>query len=136
MVEGLERQDLGNLDQEEPVKAPTASGNNGRWERTLARYFTANRIPVTWEGVSKTFTGLHGYTIRRSVPMRARLDPGEALNAIPRFFRQHKETNLIVIVTNRRYGDDLEDSLVVMRLDTFTSMFATHINSDRERYIK
>lgn len=117
------------------MKPPTTSGDKGSWERTLARYFTANKVPLTWDGASHTFKGLAGYTIRRSAPMRARIDPGQALTALPRFFRSHQDDGLIVVVTNRKYGEDLEDSLVVTRLGTFGPIFASHINSDRERYI-
>ena len=134
MDEGLEREDVRDLDSEEPVKAPTRSGDTGSWERALARFLTVNKVPVTWK--TGKFAGISSYTLARIAPMRARLNPDESLSKLPLFFRlrQH-ERNLIVFVTNRKYGDDLEDSLVVMRLGTFMPMFATHINSDRERYI-
>ncbi len=117
------------------MKAPTQSGDTGGWERAIARYLTANRVPVRWDHTTQSFTGLSGYTIRRSVPMRARLDPGQALTALPKFFRTHTDNGLIVVVTNRKYGEDLEDSLVVTRLGTFGPILASHINNDRERYI-
>ncbi len=134
MDERLGRHHVRDLDTEEPVKAPTQTGDRGIWERALARFMTVNRVPVTWKG--SKFNGISGYTLARIAPMRARLHPDESLSKLPLFFRlrQH-EQNLIVFVTNRKYGDDLEDSLVVMRLGTFMPMFATHINSDKERYI-
>lgn len=119
------------------MKAPQGeSGDNGKWERTLARFFTANRIPLTWGGAVKGFTGISGYTIRRIAPMRSRYYSTASWKEMPAYFRERQHLpNMIVVVTNRKYGDDIEDSLVVMRLGTFAPIFATHINSDRERYI-
>lgn len=118
------------------MKAPTRSGDNGAWERALARFLTVSRIPVVWKGDVQRFTGIVSYTFARIAPMRARLNPDESLTKLPKFFKQREHLpNLIVFVTNRKYGDDLEDSLVVMRLGTFAPIFATHINNDRERYI-
>lgn len=118
------------------MKAPRQSGDKGAWERTISRYLTANKVPVLWDYTQRKFTGIHGYTLKRIAPMRARYDTSQSLSGLPEFFRDHAgEPNLVVIVTNRKYGDDLEDSLVVMRLGTFGPMFATHITSDRERYL-
>ena len=118
------------------MKAPRGSGNTGVWERTIGRYLTANRIPLAWAGHLTGFVGVSGYTFRRIVPKRAATVQAETWKGMPAYFREHRDDhNLIVIVTNKQYGDDLEDSLVVMRLGTFTPMFATHINSDKERYI-
>ncbi len=118
------------------MKSPKKSGDNGRWERTLARFFTANRIPLRWDGVAKRFVGISSYTFARIAPMRARVNPDEALSNLPRYFREHQhDGNLIVVVTNLKYGDDLEDSLVVMKLGTFAPIFTSHINTDRERYV-
>lgn len=117
------------------MKVPRRSGDTGAWERMIARFLTANKVPVEWSGAVRRFIGLHGYTIRRIAPMRARYDTSQALHGLPVLFRASDDPNLIVIVTNAHYGDNLEDSLVVLRLGTFTPIFATHINNDRERYI-
>lgn len=122
------------------MKAPkTGGGNsdNGQWERTISRYLTAHKVPVRWDAAKQKFVGLYGYFIKRVAPMRR----GESLSEVtwsrmPLYMREMRdEMNHILIVTNRRYGDDVEDSLVVMRLNTFAEMLSTHINSDRERYI-
>jgi hypothetical protein len=114
------------------MKAPVKTGDDGRWERTIARYLTANKIPIRWKG--GMFQGIAQHTIRRIAPMRRGTD--ETLARMPAYFRQRRdEPNLIVLVTNRMYGDDIEDSLVVMRLGTLTPMFATFVNNDRERWI-
>lgn len=119
------------------MKAPASTGgDNGRWERTIARYLTAHRVPVTWKGPVAGFTGIAGYGFRRIAPKASRYVSEATWAKMPLYMRQHAGIrNLIVIVTNRMYGDDIEDSIVVMRLSTFAEIFATHINSDRERYI-
>jgi hypothetical protein len=118
------------------MKAPRGSGDTGTWERTLSRFLTVSGIPVQWKGHLTGFTGLSGYVIKRIAPQRSRYLSTASWAKMPEFWREHRDiNNLIVIVTNRKYGDDLEDSLVVMRLGTFAPIFATHINNDRERYI-
>jgi hypothetical protein len=137
MVRRREKRFIEHLADEETMKAPSSVGGaNGRWERTLARYLTVNKVPLTWAGQIKGFTGISGYGFRRIAPKAARFDPMASWCRMPEYMKEHRNIrNLIVFVTNRTYGDGIEDSLVVMRLSTFTEMFSTHINSDRERYI-
>jgi hypothetical protein len=119
------------------MKVPaTKGGDNGRWERMIARYLTANRIPLTWRGKMTGFTGIAGYGFRRIAPKRAQFLSEETWSKMPEYMKKYSHiSNLIVFVTNKTYGDNIEDTIVVMRLSTFTEIFATHVNNDRERYI-
>lgn len=119
------------------MKVPIRSGDTGVWERMIARYLTASKVPVVWNGSRRAFEGLHGFTIKRIAPMRARYDTSQSMRGLPEVFRANKEVpNYVVIVTNAHYGDNLEDSLVVLRLGDFTPMLAAFINNDRERYLR
>jgi hypothetical protein len=41
---------------------------------------------------------------------------------------------VIVLVTNRNYGDSIDDTLVVMRLGTALPMLKAFIDTDKERH--
>ena len=45
------------------------------------------------------------------------------------------EDNVVVFVTNKQYGDSVDDSYVVMRLGTFIPMMKALLESDKERYL-
>lgn len=119
------------------MRAPRLTGDDGRWERTIARYMTTFGLPMKWNYKQRKFTGLHGFTFKRVAPMRARTDESQSWVNIPRTFKeleaQHR--NLIVVVTNRHYGDSIEDSLVVTRLGTFMPLLQALVENDRERWI-
>lgn len=116
------------------MSTPGVRGLAGRWERAICRYLSAHRVPLTWGGPVKGFTGIAGYGFRRIVPKSA--DGLETWRRMPEYMRKHRDTsNLIVFVTNPIYGENIDDSLVVMRLSTFAEIFGSHVNTDRERYI-
>lgn len=120
------------------MRSPTGTGDDGRWERTVARCMNSFGIPVKWDYRSRSFVGLRGITLKRIAPMRSRLDDTQSLTALPRTIKALEERGHqtpVIVVTNRHYGDSVEDSLVVMRLGSFLPMFMRYINSDRERYI-
>lgn len=109
------------------------------WERVLTRYFAATGIPLRWEYGRRRFEGISGHLFARLNPARE-----EALWAnIPKFVRKYEsdDTNpsslpVIIFVTNRRYGDSVEDSLVVMRLGAFAPMLKSFVDSDKERWVE
>lgn len=95
------------------------------WERTIVRYLNAHAIPIKWDGLAKRFTGIKGHCI-------ARINPRVEQNAwalMPQRLRQYEapdrnsySDNVILLVTNRMYGDSVDDTIVVMRLGTFIPM--------------
>lgn len=124
------------MDEEENVKAPRT--NRGSiWERTIARWFTVNGIPVKWETHKGQFTGIAAHSIRRIVPQSSASNPDHRWARIPEIFTKYKDDpGLILVFTNSRYGSGIEDSYVVTRLETFTPMFAALVTNDKERYIR
>jgi hypothetical protein len=126
------------MDEEEPMRAPAARTNvKHAWERTICRYLSGYNIPLSFLSPMQGFRGIYGFTFRRIVPKRRGDDPGAIRwERIPKFMRDHNdEPNLILFVTNPTYCDSIEDVIVVMRLGTFGPLFASHINTDRERYV-
>lgn len=107
------------------------------WERTLARYFAANGLPLRWDGVAKRFRGISGH-------MFGRLNPDKEERVWPRMPKymhdiESQSSNpdgraAILFITNKKYGDSVDDSMVVMRLGTLIPMLKSLYYSDRERY--
>lgn len=108
------------------------SSSNG-WERLLERYFVSYGLPLRWNGVHKRFTGIARHTVSRINPY----DPDTIWARMPMYlkrYEQHTEKQAIVVVTNRRYGDSVDDSIVVLRLGTFAPMLKAFYEADKERW--
>jgi hypothetical protein len=109
------------------------------WERVLTRYFAASGIPLRWDYETRRFHGVAGHVFARLNPAKE-----EAVWAnIPKYVRKYESSDhnsdgkpAIIFVTNRTYGDSVEDSLVVMRLGTFANIFKPFVHSDKERWIE
>lgn len=107
------------------------------WERVLTRYFAATGIPLQWDYGKRRFTGISGHLF-------ARLNPAKEDSMwanIPQYVRKYEDRYLnsdakpvVLLITNRRYGESVEDSLVVMRLGTFAPMLKSFVDSDKERW--
>lgn len=120
------------------MKSPKLTGDDGRWERTIARYMASYGLPIKWNYRDRKFTGLRLFTIKRVAPMRARIDESQSWTNMPRTIKQLEDrghSNLIVIATNRHYGDSIEDSLVITRLGTFMPLMQALVENDRERWL-
>jgi hypothetical protein len=55
---------------------------------------------------------------------------------MPEYVKRYGGTNdnVIVFVTNKEYGDSVDDTYVVMRMGTFIPMMKALLDSDRERW--
>jgi hypothetical protein len=107
-----------------------------RWERTISRYFAAYSIKLKWSYPQRRFIGIAGHLF-------ARLNPQNEVRMwelMPQTLRKYEtERNpdgkqVVIFVTNRRYGDSVDDSIVVMRLGTFLPMIKALVDSDKERW--
>lgn len=109
-----------------------------RWERTLARYFSAAGVPVKWDSLKHRFVGIRRHSIARINPSQKTETRENQWKYMPTRIgdlERRGSENVIMLVTSQRYGDEVEDSFVVMRLGTFTPIFKAFIDSDRERWI-
>ena len=116
------------------MKAPYNRSN--RWENTLTRYFAAIGIPIRWDWIQKEFLGLHGFTIKRINPRTDNAE-GNQWRLMPQNLRkaEMEGKRVVILVTSKRYGDDVEDTIVVMRLGTASPMLKALIDNDKERWI-
>jgi hypothetical protein len=118
------------------MKAPREAGNG--WEKALSRYFAAHALPLQWDYPSRRFQGVAGHSFPR-------LNPSLEENVwarMPEYIRKYEQPDknkeskqVVVLATNRKYGDSIDDTLVVMRLGTFIPMLKAMIQQDRERWI-
>lgn len=99
------------------------------WERALSRYLHAQSLPFKWDAVAKRFTGLHGHMIARINPYSEE----EAWKQMPKRIRGYESRDrnperrkVIVFVTNSKYGDSIDDTLVVMRVGTLIPMLKAY----------
>lgn len=112
------------------MKAPAEA----QWEKVLSRYFAASGVPLRWDGLAKRFLGLAGHTVARLNP---KVEDFAWARMPERFSKYDKDgSNTIVLVTNKVYGDTVDDSFVVMRIRTFIPMVKALVESDRERWSK
>lgn len=116
------------------MKSPKETG--GRWESTLTRYFAAYGIPIRWDGIHKRFTGFRKHTVKRINPSSPTAE-GNQWRLMPQNLRKAEVDGqrAILIVSSKRYGDEVEDSIVVMRLGTASPMLKALIDNDKERWI-
>lgn len=114
------------------------AGIEKSWERTIARYFNAHGLPIKWEYVARRFQGIKGFSIVRlnpSVEESVWASIPKRLKSYESADRNANRESVIIVVTNRKYGDSVDDSIVVMRLGTFIPMLKALVHNDRERYL-
>lgn len=115
------------------MKAPEEKTD--RWERTLSRYFSANGLPLQWNYKARRFLGIARHTFARINPRQEHHTVNAWVKMPDRLRRFESDgNNAVILVTNKRYGDDVEDSIVVMRLGTFMPMLKAMYNNDKERW--
>lgn len=108
------------------------------WERLIARYLTAYGIPgFRWDGKSKRFTGVRGFAWVRSNPT----GNGGWAN-VPFYFKRYESERQngnphppVMFLSSKWNGPEVEDTFVLMRLDTFAHIFKALVESDPQRYI-
>jgi len=116
------------------MKAPKEG--NERWERTLSRYFAAYGVPLRWSYSARRYKGIAGHLFARLNPY----NEDKMWQLMPQTVRKYEnERNpdgkqVVIFATNRRYGDSIDDSLVIMRMGTFVPMLKALVDSDKERW--
>lgn len=106
------------------------------WERVLSRWFSAIGIPLRWDGHAKRFLGMSGHSFMRINPFAEE----KFWERAPERFHQYEKERahgkrLIMIVASKRYGDNVEDALVLTNIGTFAPMLKAFIDADKERWI-
>jgi hypothetical protein len=102
--------------------------------RTIARYMTAEGVPVKWDAADWQFRGLSGVLMKKMNP-----SAGEGAWArMPEFFKRHEKDSdlpLVLIVASKRYGENVSDAFVIMRISTLVRWLGPLVKFDRERMV-
>lgn len=106
------------------------------WEKTLTRYFAACGIPLVWEYGTRRFRGIAGHAFPRLNPQIEEKVWARMPEYIKKYEVKEPGKQVVVIVTNRQYGDSVEDTLVVMRISTFSPLMKALIEADKERWVE
>lgn len=107
-----------------------------RWEHTLTRYFAAHGLPLRWSYPRRRFLGIAGHMFARLNPYKE----DKMWELMPQHLKQYEQDRnpdgkqVVIFATNRRYGDSVDDTIVVLRLGTFMPMLKALIDSDKERW--
>lgn len=109
------------------------------WERLISRFIVANGIPnFKWDQLHRRFTGIRGWSFVRATP---RLEGGWA--KVPFFFSRYEGERangnphpVVMFLTSRDNGPNVEDTYVLMRLETFVPMLLSKVNADPERHFR
>ena len=105
------------------------------WERVMVRYFSTYMIPIKWDYASRSFKGIAGYRIMRNNPKK---ETDFTWTLVPQKLKQYAAERSngkppIIIMTNKQYGDSIDDMIVVMSLGTFMPMLKEWYQEDPER---
>jgi len=100
------------------------------WDKTLSRYFSAVGIPLSWDARAKRFTGVAGHVFARRNPR----SEADVWKRMPEYVRRLGSDNAVIFITNKQYGDSIDDSFVVMQIRTFIPMMKALVDSDKERW--
>ena len=109
-----------------------------KWELLISRFFVASGIPgFTWNSPSKRFEGVKGFAFVRVTP---RMEEG--WKNLPSFFKRYEGTRnqgnphpVVLLCTSKENGPNIEDTFVMMRLETYSKMLVSLVNNDPARYI-
>lgn len=110
-------------------------GTAGAWERLIVRYFATYTIPLKWSYQDRRFLGIAGLKIVRINP-RSGADTKWAL--IPQHLKKHEGERgngnpCVILVTNKQYGDSVDDTIAVMKLSTLMPILKVWYQFDVER---
>jgi hypothetical protein len=108
------------------------------WESLICRLMVAAGVPAfRYDGMRHRFTGVKGFSFVRIMPHS---EGGWA--KLPFNFRRYEtERNqgsshpVVMFATSKRYGPNIEDTFVVLRLDSFAQILATAVAADPGRYL-
>lgn len=92
---------------------------------------------MTYDGKKKRFVGIKGFSMVRISP---KYEGGWA--HVPFYFRRYENERangnphpVVMFLTSRHNGDDIEQTFVLTRLSTFTSLLQSVVEADPGRYL-
>lgn len=108
------------------------------WEKLICNFMVAAGVPAfRYDGMRHRFTGVKGFSFVRIMPHS---EGGWA--KVPLNFRRYEtERNqgsphpVVMFATSRHYGPNIDDTFVIMRLDSFAQILATAVAAEPSRYL-
>lgn len=108
------------------------------WEALIARFLTAYGIPgFRYEGREKRFFGVKGFAFVRCSPKAE-----QGWKHMPFYFKRYETERqngnpnpVVMFVTGKHHGPNVEDTYVLMRLETYAGMLKTVVEADPARYL-
>lgn len=108
------------------------------WEKLVARFMVACGVPgFSFDGLKRRFIGVKGFSFVRITP---RTEGGWA--TVPWAFERYETIRnqgssapTIMFLTSKSHGNEISDSYVLMRLETFAPMLKTIVEADPQRYL-
>lgn len=109
------------------------------WERLISRFLTAHGIPgFRFLPVDKRFTGVRGFAFVRCTP---KIEVGGWKN-MPYYFKRFESERqngnphpVVMFITSKHNGPNVDDTFVMMRLETYAPMLKALVESDPSRYL-
>jgi len=108
------------------------------WENLIVKYLTSVGVPgFSYNGKDKRFHGIKGFSFVRIAP---KADGGWA-NVPYQFHRYETERAngnphpVIMFLTGRNNGSEVNNTYVLTRLETFAPMLKTMIEAEPTRYL-
>lgn len=94
-------------------------------------------VPLSWNETKKRFTGVKGFHFGRVSTVK---EGGFARvpSLLRRFETERAHGNphpVVLFAMDARYGPNLEDTLVVMRMQTFTAMLREAVETHPNKYL-
>lgn len=108
---------------------------SGAWERLICRYFSTYMIPLRWSYPERRFRGIAGLKIVRINP---RTGSDTKWSLMPQNLKKYEGERgngnpCVILVTNKQYGDSVDDTIAVMKLSTLMPILKDWYQFDVER---
>lgn len=109
------------------------------WEKLISRLVVASGVPnFRWDHTHRRFTGVSGWSFVRVTP---RNEGG--WSKVPFFFRRYETERangnphpVVMFLAQRDNGPNVEDTFVLMRLETFLPLLVNKIEADPDRHLR
>lgn len=109
-----------------------------KWEKLICRFIVASGIPsFTWNASSNRFEGVKGFSFVRVTPRAV-----GGWKDLPFYFKRYEgERNqgsphpVVMLCTSKDNGPNIEDTFVMMRLETYSRMLQSLVDNDPARYL-
>ena len=109
-----------------------------KWEKRIVKYMVGLGIPgFAWDAGKRRFYGLKGFSLVRITPK-----PAGGWSRVPTWFTRYEDERsqgsphpVVMMITSSHNGPSIQDSYVLMRLETFGDLIKPLVEADPGRYL-